>query len=241
MAGGGLTSLRSGAKGRRDPPQVSPPPGTSARTVKLTEVVAAIEEDIALGQLHPRERLIEEELMERFHVKRHVARQALVELHRMGLIERIPNRGAVVRSYTREAVEQLYALRELLEPEAARLIPLPPGRRDLAEIKRLQASHDLAVQRNDFAGMFRANIAFHRCLFRLCNNVFLSDAIAAASLRAHGIRFFALVGPFDRERAREDHHAIVAALERGDRDALVRLCRDHLRPSKEAYLRAYVT
>ena len=58
------------------------------------EIAGALEEEIALGHLAPRERLVEEELAERFQVKRHVIRQALADLDAMGIIVRQPNRGA---------------------------------------------------------------------------------------------------------------------------------------------------
>ncbi|HWK46742.1 MAG TPA: GntR family transcriptional regulator [Stellaceae bacterium] len=212
---------------------------TGQPTVSLSDIVAALEEDIVLGRLHPRERLIEEELIDRFGATRHLVRQALMELDRIGLIERIPNRGALVRSYTADEVEQLYVLRELLESQAAGLIPLPLPSSRLAELKTLQSAHDLAVERQDFAGIFRANLAFHRHLFGCCNNIFLAGAIEAASQRAHGIRFLVLTSPNDRETARLEHHAMIAAIGNNDREALVRLCRDHLPASKKAYLRAY--
>ena len=53
-------------------------------------VVSSLEEDIVLGRLHPRERLIEDELMRRFAAKRHVVRRALEDLQQMGVVERVP-------------------------------------------------------------------------------------------------------------------------------------------------------
>jgi len=46
----------------------------------LEEAVRILEEEIVLGFLHPRERLVEDDLLERFGLKRHVVRQVLVEL-----------------------------------------------------------------------------------------------------------------------------------------------------------------
>ena len=60
-----------------DPPQ---------RPLSVQGVVERIEEDIVLGRLHPRERLIEDDLMERLGVKRHVIREALLDLERIGVI-----------------------------------------------------------------------------------------------------------------------------------------------------------
>lgn len=91
----------------------------------LGAMVAALEEDVVFGRLHPRERLVEDDLMARFDVKRHVAREALAALDRMGLIERRKNVGALVRSFSTQEVQELYELRGMLEVEAARKIPLP--------------------------------------------------------------------------------------------------------------------
>src|SRR5271170_6052936 len=97
----------------------------------LTTVVSSLEKDIVLGRLHPRERLIEDELMRRFGAKRHVVRRGLADLEQMGIVERVPNRGAMVRAYREDEIQQLYVLRNLLEGHAALLIPMPLRERDL--------------------------------------------------------------------------------------------------------------
>ncbi|MXP65772.1 GntR family transcriptional regulator [Roseomonas sp. M0104] len=214
------------------------PARTDLPAALLPAMVAALEEDIVFGRLHPRERLIEEELTARFGATRHSVRQALAELERMGLIERIPNRGALVKAYSLAEVEQLYALRILLETRAAQQIPLPLAPAALAALRQVQARHDAAVEAGDPRAAFRANIAFHHALFAGCGNVFLAGVIEDLALRAHGIRFASLTEPRRLAQARAEHHAMLAALESGDRAALVRLCGEHLLPSKEAYLRA---
>ena len=65
----------------------------------LTEAVHRLEEEIALGLLRPRQRLVEDDLLARFNVKRHVVRQVLAELELMGMVTRRPNRGATVRDF----------------------------------------------------------------------------------------------------------------------------------------------
>jgi DNA-binding GntR family transcriptional regulator len=217
----------------RDPEATGSADGRGApSTVAL---VAALEEDIVLGRLHPRERLVEDDLIARFGASRHQVRQALVELTHMGLVERFPNRGALVRSYTDKEIHCLYALRDLLEAEAARLIPFPVDPIALTELKAIQIRHDRAVSDGDLVELFRSNYAFHRRLFACCGNPFLIEAIEAAALRAHGIRFLPMRNPRNREMSRRQHHAIIEALERQDWDELVRLCRLHLVGLKDAY------
>lgn len=209
----------------------------TAERSSVAGVVGQIEEDIVLGRLHPRERLIEDELMERFGAKRHVIRQALLDLGQMGVIERVPNRGAQVRSYTAEAVQHLYQMRDMLETFAASLIPMPLPEAALNELRAIEALHDAAVRKGDLRGVFRHNIAFHWALFANCGNPYLTATINDYSHRAHVIRFHSLNQRRHMQRARDEHQAMISAIEACDRNALVDICRKHLIPSKEAYLK----
>jgi len=219
---------RSAAKSKTSPKQA----GSSAASV-----VENIEEDIVLGRLHPRERLIEDDLMERFGAKRHVIRQALLELERIGIVERMPNRGAQVRSYSALAVKHLYEMRDMLEMTAANLIPMPLSAIALDELRQIQARHNDAVRKGDLRRVFRENINFHWALFANCGNPYLTEAINDFSHRAHVIRFHSINQRRYMLRARDEHRAMIAAIEACDRPALIELCRKHLIPSKEAYLK----
>lgn len=202
-------------------------------------IVQRIEEDIVFGRLHPRERLVEEALAERFGVKRHIVREALADLERRGLIERFRNRGAMVKAYTPEEVEQLYAVRALLETSCAEMLPLPMDPARLAELEALQDEHDAAVAAQDLPRIFRLNVQFHRVLYAGCGNPYLAGVIDEFAQKTHAIRFYSVVQPETIAYARDDHRAILKAIRDGDRKTLMAICRRHLMPSKEAYIDAY--
>jgi DNA-binding GntR family transcriptional regulator len=204
----------------------------------LKTVVSSLEEDIVLGRLHPRERLIEDDLMRRFAAKRHVVRRGLADLEQMGVVERVPNRGAMVRAYREDEIQQLYVLRNLLEGHAARLIPMPLGGADLEDLKKVQAVHDAAVADGDLGLVFHANVSFHELLFSKTGNSYLADAIRQFALRTHGIRFYCLTYPGYLEQARREHWEMIEAIERRDRESLVRLCHQHLLASRQCYEKA---
>jgi DNA-binding GntR family transcriptional regulator len=205
----------------------------------LQQVTERLEEDIVFGRRRPRERLVEEDLVAQFGAKKHVIRQALVELERMGLVERKRNKGAMVRDYTPRDVEQIFAVRELLEAEAARQIPLPAPPEVVAELKALFEVHSAATEAGDLRTAFRSNIRFHQCLFRACGNAYLAEAIDAAAFRAHGVRFYSLAKPDLLRQARDDHAGMIECLASGDRQRLVELCVRHLKPTVKAYGDAY--
>src|ERR1700729_849160 len=104
-----------------------PPEVPRARPGEPEAVVIAkrIEEDIVLGRRQSRERLVELDLCELFQTHRGDVRLALFELEKKGLVERIPNRGAMVRGLTPLEVTEIYAVREELEVMAVRIIAFP--------------------------------------------------------------------------------------------------------------------
>src|SRR5262249_37794979 len=121
---------------------------TAARARELAAAVViarSIEEDIVLGRRLPRERLIEQDLCDRFHTHRGDVRLALYELEKKGLVERIPNRGATVRGLTPLEVKEIYAVREELEVMAVRIIPFPVASGDIERLEELQRQHAAAI------------------------------------------------------------------------------------------------
>jgi DNA-binding GntR family transcriptional regulator len=202
-------------------------------------LIAQLEEDIVFGRRRPRERLIEDELVEEFGAKKHVVRDALAELERMGLVERKRNKGASVRDYSPEEVRQIFAVRAVLEAEAARQIPLPVEGDLIETLNAVQSEHDEAVETSDLARAFRVNIRFHQTLFEACGNPYLVKAINDFAFKTHGIRSYSLADPDLLQKAREDHHAIIRALADGKRERLIALCTAHLGPPVQAYTAAY--
>lgn len=201
-------------------------------------IAAALEEEIVLGWLMPRERLVEEELAERLDVKRHVVREALAELERVGLVERIPNRGAFVKLLDPAEVRQIYSVREALETLAAEQIPFPAPDGLLLRLEEIQAVHSAAVASGDARAAFRANMAFHETIFAACGNPHLVELIQVMAQKVHGARSITAASVEHLALARDEHLGMIEAIKAGDRSRLVALCRQHLGPSRDAYIAA---
>src|SRR5246127_252610 len=183
------------------------------RPPAAAEVIARrIEEDIVLGRRHPRERLIEQDLCDLFQTHRGDVRLALLELERKGLIDRIPNRGAMVRGLTPHEVREIYAVREELEVMAVRIIPFPIASRDIGRLEELHRQHSAAVASGDLLTVFYSNLSFHQTLFGLCGNACLIETIDLLAQKVHGIRFYANAFPESLDQARCDHLDMITAL-----------------------------
>ena len=230
------------------------PGGTAATSRRVRELLAnspepehpianviatSLEEDIVLGRRHPRERLVEQDLCDHFHTHRGDVRLALFELEKKGIVQRIPNRGAIVRDLTPGEVMEIYAVREEVEVMAARILPFPVAATDLSKLEQIQEKHSAAIDNDDMLIVFYTNLDFHQTLFGLCGNACLIETIKHLEQKVYGIRFYANAFPEALDRARRDHIDLIKALRASRRDELIELTRQHLKPSPQAYIRAY--
>src|ERR1700674_1223552 len=142
-------------------------PASPAREPAALIIAKSIEEDIVLGRRQPRERLVELDLCELFQTHRGDVRLALFELEKKGLVERIPNRGALVRGLTPREVQEIYAVREQLEVMAVSIIPLPASAGDIERLEEVQHQHTAAIAAGDLLTVFYSNLRFHQMLFGL--------------------------------------------------------------------------
>jgi DNA-binding GntR family transcriptional regulator len=214
-------------------------PASSVREPAAFVIAKSIEEDIVLGRRQPRERLVEQDLCDLFQTHRGDVRLALFELEKKGLVERIPNRGALVRGLTPLEVKEIYAVREELEVMAVRIIPFPVGHKDIERLEELQRQHTAAVAAGDLLTVFYSNLSFHQELFGLCGNACLIETIDLLARKVYGIRSYANAFPESLDRARRDHLDMIKALRGSRREDLIVLTRRHLKPSPDAYIKAY--
>jgi DNA-binding GntR family transcriptional regulator len=143
-----------------------------------------------------------------------------------------------VRLLSPEEIRQIYSVREALEMLAAQQIPLPGSPEFVAELTRIQTEHTRAVEARDFRAAFHANMAFHDCLFSACGNPYLAEMIRSSAQKVHGARFYTSASVPHLVNARDEHWAMIRAIESGNRDSLVSLCRSHIGPSLDTYLNA---
>ncbi len=211
-----------------------------AREPSIASLIATkLEEDIVLGRRHPRERLVEQDLCADFHTHRGDVRLALFELEKKGIVQRIPNRGAIVRDLTPREVTEIYDVREELEVMAVRIMPFPVPEADIVRLETLQREHSKAVDAGNLLAVFYSNVHFHRVMLGLCGNTCLIETIEFLAQKVSGIRSYAHADPGALNNSRRDHIEMIEALRKGRRDILITLTRRHLKPAPQAYIRAY--
>jgi DNA-binding GntR family transcriptional regulator len=229
---------------------VTASPDTAAsqchRGLRRQTIVQSLLADVFQGRLRAGTHLVTQELAARFGVSHTPIREALITLAGIGIIDLLPNRGAVVRRVTPHEVREVCQVRRVLECEAVRRAC---GRIDLAELHALAADlKRLGSARPNgtrFIAEARAlDSRLHDRIAESCGNGFLAQELTRLKALFRAFRDVA----WEHDEARNDYHrlaeeshehlAIVEALLAGDARAAARAMARHIRSGARYWSRA---
>lgn len=212
------------------------PPGPAP---SLTEqATGLLRREILTAALAPGETLSEAQAAERLGLGKAPVRAALARLADEGLIQAMPRRGWVVALVTVRDIHEVFDLRLLLEPEAARRAA---GRVDAAALHRLDDVCAAGYRPDDAdsaLGFLDANRAFHVAVADLSGNGRLARQIGR--LLDESTRMLVL-GLKRRDRTGEmahEHAALIEALALGRADAAAALMHEQVAASRAMVLDA---
>jgi len=202
----------------------------------LEKIVDIIRNRIVNQELQPGSKLRESVLTEEFNVSRPRIREAFGVLEDRGLIQRIPNRGAVVTRLEADEIFALFEVREVLEALAVRLATerTEPGSwADL--VARFGTPAEQALQRGDLDFYTECINMFRERTTLAAGNAILTDQMAGLYDRTKVlIRRLVLVPGRAAEGLRQ-HQEILQAMSVGDAELAERLKRANIRSSRESF------
>ncbi len=141
-----------------------------------SSVLERLREEIIAGIWKPAARLQERILCERFGISRSPLREALRVLESEGLVELLPNRGAVVSAPTLEDALSHIVLERALECLAIGLACEDARDDDLSRIASLHQRHKRLASSKEKAAFVRCNNEVHRAIVCATGNRPVMDA-----------------------------------------------------------------
>lgn len=183
---------------------------------------------IVEGIIGPGTRLNERVLCEQLAVSRTPLREAFKTLAVEGLINLLPNRGAVVAQLSTEDIEQTFEVMSALEGLSGKLACERITDGQIAEIKALHYEMLAAHARRDLTSYYRINHVIHDRINAAANNAVLTATYLQINLRIQALRFRSNFNQEKWDSAVKEHGAMLDALERRDGDALCAILQQHL-------------
>lgn len=208
------------------------------RTNLHAQVTSRLRALIVDGLIPPGARLNERILCEQLQVSRTPLREALKVLATEGLVELLPNRGAVVTPVSIAEIDHVFELLGPLEGLAGELACARITDGQLAEIRALHFEMLLHHSRGDRAEYFRCNQAIHEAISRAAGNPVLLTTYAALNVRVRRARYFANVSQERWDKAVAEHQQILEALEQRAGERLRRILETHLRNKRDVVISA---
>ena len=199
-----------------------------ARRPLHEEATDRLRDLIIQGRLAPGVRLNERLLTAQLGVSRTPLREAFKVLATEGLVELLPNRGAIVSEIDALRLAETLAVMGALEALAGEFACVNASDGQINEIRSLH--HEMLANhaRGDLAGYFKFNQAIHLKIVKYSGNTVLFNTYRQLNANVRRARYLANLSQERWDAAVREHGQILEALDARDVVRIKALLSDHL-------------
>lgn len=200
------------------------------------QVVGRLRQMLVEGRIAPGAKLNERELSEVLKVSRTPLREAIKMLAAEGLVELLPNRGAIAVELTEDDVRHTFEVMAGLEGLSGELAAQRITDAELAEIQALHFEMMAAYTRSDLSGYYRLNALIHSAINAAAKNPVLTTTYTQVNARLQALRFRSNQDGEKWKNAMREHGAMVDALLAHDGVAMRTVLVAHLNNKRDVVM-----
>lgn len=205
----------------------------STKWVKRAEILETVRERIVDGHYPQGMKLTEQDLITEFGISRPLLREILAELDSQGLVERKPNRGAVVRRVDLNTLLEIMDIREMLEGLAARLAARNSKPKDWTELEKAFGEPvEKMVKDRNFDKYLELLATLREHIVKAAQNEELSKLIYSLFAKITIVQRRVVILPGRMEQGISEHREIIKAIMSGDEDVAEQKKRENLRSAR---------
>jgi DNA-binding GntR family transcriptional regulator len=188
------------------------------------------------NRIAPGAKLNERELAEVLQVSRTPLREAIKMLAAEGLVELLPNRGAIAVALSEADVRNTFEVMAGLEALSGELAARRITDAELAEIKAMHFEMMAAYTRRDLSAYYRLNSRIHSAINAAAKNPVLAMTYSQVNARLQALRFRSNQDGEKWKRAVKEHEKMIEALSARDPDAMRQVLIAHLDNKRDVVL-----
>ncbi len=200
------------------------------------EVVQGLRTMLVEGRIPPGAKLNARELCALLCVSRTPLREAIKRMAAEGLVDLLPNRGAVAVKLSEGDVIHAFEVLAELEGISGELAAQRITAAEIAEIKALHYEMLASFARKDLHEYYRLNAQIHAAINRATKNPVLEKIYRETNARVQSMRFRSNQNEAKWKKAVLEHEQILAALEKRDAVGLRALLVEHLVRKRNAVI-----
>lgn len=188
-----------------------------------------LREDILNGKYKELEELKEAAIAEEMGVSRTPVREAFRQLELEGLIQIIPNKGAYVTGITVKDVQDIYAIRSLLEGLCAKWATKNISFEQLEEMEENVYLSDFHAGKGHAQQLTELDNRFHEILYEASGSKMLEHVLKEFHEYVLRVRRKTLSDDARGVASNEEHRKIMEAIKEKDADLAEKLANAHIR------------
>lgn len=223
------------------PPPTQPRAPSIPRSTASSRAYEVIRDLILSGRFGAGDRIKEAELEVLCGVSRTPIREALRRLGTEGLVVENPHHGVQVVSLSTDDIEEIYALRAMVESHASARAATRISLEHIQEMKTCTSEMEAALAdpaRTDHERFMRANAQFHRVIWQAAMSPRLAHMAALVVEAPLVTRTVSSYTPADRLRSVRHHGDIIAAFEARNPDWAASVMSGHIHAASDALTRS---
>jgi len=186
-------------------------------------------------------KLSEQEIARQFNISRTPAREALVKLADIGLVESIPYKGTFISKISFKKLDEILFIRQTLEIQILKELNNHITKEELKKCHiNLQAQRQ-SINNNDIKLFFQLDEEFHQLLYTIAGFGGVFKMIQTISVHYNRIRYLTIYSP-KHEIMYQEHLDILSAIENKNIDQAIIALQSHLNKiqfEKEQLLKEY--
>ncbi|WP_431096843.1 GntR family transcriptional regulator [Polaromonas aquatica] len=197
------------------------------------QVAHRLRQMLVENRIQPGAKLNERELSEVLNVSRTPLREAIKMLAAEGLVELLPNRGAIAVELTEADVLNTFEVMAGLEAQSGELAAQRITDAELAEIKAMHFEMLAAYTRRDLPNYYRLNSAIHSAINAAAKNPVLTTTYRQVNARLQALRFRSNQDEEKWKSAVKEHELMIEALSARDTAAIRKVLLAHLASKRD--------
>ena len=200
------------------------------------QVAHRLRQMLVENRIPPGAKLNERELSEVLNVSRTPLREAIKMLAAEGLVELLPNRGAIAVELSETDVLNTFEVMAGLEAQSGELAAERITDTELVEIKAMHFEMMAAYTRHDLPSYYRLNASIHSAINVAARNPVLTATYRQVNARLQALRFRSNQDDDKWKVAVREHEQMVEALSERDPAAMRAVLLRHLNNKRDVVI-----
>ena len=209
-------------------PHISVHPKPIRNDSLTSQVTQFLEQAILKGEIKPGQKLVERELSQELGISRSPIREAIRSLESNGLLKTIPRKGTIVPEISRKEVEEIYAVKSMLESFAARLACRRITGKEIQEFRSLLGKMEKQVSKKNLHEYLELSKEFHELIIKASANAKLYQIYLHLMKPIQWLQLISLSFPERAKNSLTEHQQIVEAFFDRDSQLAEKLVREHV-------------